>query len=103
MLICPCNLVYVVETTQKVRDRFSQHRCMVNTCNSVLSVSKHCIEKGHTAEDLKFRVIEHVPQPRRGGDRVLLLKKTEVQWIHRLKTLSPLGLNKDFDLHLFIN
>ncbi|OCT60476.1 hypothetical protein XELAEV_18046503mg [Xenopus laevis] len=41
MLVCPCNLVYVGETTQKVRDRFSQHRSTVNTCNSVLPVSKH--------------------------------------------------------------
>ncbi|OCT72394.1 hypothetical protein XELAEV_18035373mg [Xenopus laevis] len=103
MLVCPCNLVCVGETTQKVRDRFSQHRSTVNTRNSVLPVSKHCIEKGHTAEDLKFRVIQQVPQPRRGGDRVLLLKKTEVPWIHRLKILSPLSLNKEFDHHLFIN
>ncbi|OCT60831.1 hypothetical protein XELAEV_18046853mg [Xenopus laevis] len=60
MLVCPCNLVYVGETTQKVRDRFSQHRFTVNTRNSVLPVSNHCIEKEHTLEDLKFRVIQQV-------------------------------------------
>ncbi|OCT84377.1 hypothetical protein XELAEV_18022530mg [Xenopus laevis] len=38
-----------------VRDRLSQHRSTVNTRNSVLPVSKHCIEKGHTAEYFKFR------------------------------------------------
>ncbi|OCT68438.1 hypothetical protein XELAEV_18039739mg [Xenopus laevis] len=63
MLVCPCNLVFVGEITQKVRNIFSQHRSTVNTRNSVLSVSKHCIKKGHTAEDLKFRVIQQVPQP----------------------------------------
>ncbi|OCT55763.1 hypothetical protein XELAEV_18004269mg [Xenopus laevis] len=102
MLVCPCNLIYIGETIQKIRDRFSQHRSTVNTKNSILPVSKHCLEKGHSADDLRFRVIQHIPQPRRGGDRLMLLKRTEVQWIHRLKSLSPNGLNKDFDLHLFI-
>ncbi|OCT65646.1 hypothetical protein XELAEV_18041889mg [Xenopus laevis] len=102
MLVCPCNLIYIGETIQKIRDRFSQHRSTVNTKNSILPVSKHCLEKGHSADDLKFRVIQHVPQPRRGGDRIMLLKRTEVQWIHRLKSLSPNGLNRDFDLYLFI-
>ncbi|OCT92820.1 hypothetical protein XELAEV_18015885mg [Xenopus laevis] len=67
MLACPCNLIYIGETIQKIRDRFSQYRATVNTGNSVLPVSKHCLEKGHSAEDLRFRVIQHVPQPRRGG------------------------------------
>ncbi|OCT96078.1 hypothetical protein XELAEV_18013760mg [Xenopus laevis] len=102
MLVCPCGLIYVGETTQKVRDRFSQHRSTIKVKNRSLPVSRHCIDMGHTSDDLKFRVIQHIPPPKRGGDRSLILKRTEVQWIDRLKTLTPNGLNRDFDLHLFL-
>ncbi|OCT60779.1 hypothetical protein XELAEV_18046801mg, partial [Xenopus laevis] len=102
MLVCPCGLVYVGETTQKVKDRFSQHRSTIHTGNRSLPVSRHCLEKGHTSDELKFRVIQHVPPLKRGGDRALALKRAEVKWIDRLGTLSPQGLNRDFDLHLFL-
>ncbi|OCT55870.1 hypothetical protein XELAEV_18002621mg, partial [Xenopus laevis] len=102
MLVCPCGLVYVGETTQKVKDRFSQHRSTIHVGNRSLPVSRHCLEQGHTSDELKFRVIQHVPPLKRGGDRVLALKRAEVKWIDRLGTLSPRGLNRDFDLHLFL-
>ncbi|OCT93310.1 hypothetical protein XELAEV_18016377mg [Xenopus laevis] len=102
MLEGPCGKIYVGETTEKVRDRFSQHRSTINTRNKNLPVSRHCIEVGHSAENLRFWVIQYIPPLKRGGDRVLALKKAEVQWIHRLDSLAPKGLNKDFDLHLFL-
>ncbi|OCT76571.1 hypothetical protein XELAEV_18031774mg, partial [Xenopus laevis] len=102
MLVCPCGLVYVGETTQKVKDRFSQHRSTIHTDNRSLPVSRHCLEQGHTSDELKFRVIQHVPPLKRGGDRALALKRAEVKWIDRLGTLSPQVLNHDFDLHLFL-
>ncbi|OCT76473.1 hypothetical protein XELAEV_18031674mg [Xenopus laevis] len=102
MLICPCNLIYVGETIQKVKDRFSQHRSTINTGSRTLPVSRHCLELGHTSNDLRFKVIQHIPPPKRGGNHILELKRAEVKWIDRLGTLSPGGLNKDFDLHLFL-
>ncbi|OCT72262.1 hypothetical protein XELAEV_18035233mg [Xenopus laevis] len=83
-------------------DRFSQHRSTIHTGNRSLPVSRHCLEYGHTSDDLKFRVIQHVPPLKRGGDRALALKRAEVKWIDRLGTLSPQGLNREFDLHLFL-
>ncbi|OCT55188.1 hypothetical protein XELAEV_18003973mg [Xenopus laevis] len=83
MLVCPCGST-------------------IHVGNRSLPVSRHCLEQGHTSEELKFRVIQHVSPLKRGGDRVLALKRAEVKWIDRLGTLSPIGLNRDFDLHLFL-
>ncbi|OCT55160.1 hypothetical protein XELAEV_18004270mg [Xenopus laevis] len=68
----------------------------------MLPVSKHFIEKGHTADQLKFMILETIPPLKRGGDRELRLKKREVWWINKLKSLHPTGLNKDYDLFLYL-
>ncbi|OCT63446.1 hypothetical protein XELAEV_18044544mg [Xenopus laevis] len=70
--------------------------------NVKLPVSKHYVEKGHKDTDLKYMVLECVPSPKWGGDRELLLRKREVWWIHQLNTLAPNGLNRDYDLYVFL-
>ncbi|OCT82437.1 hypothetical protein XELAEV_18024967mg, partial [Xenopus laevis] len=102
VLTCPCGLIYVGETTQMVKSRISQHRSSINLGNTTLPVSKHLVDLGHTADQLKFMVLEVVPPMRRGGDRELKLKRREVWWINMLKSLYPRGLNRDCDLFLFL-
>ncbi|OCT95237.1 hypothetical protein XELAEV_18012922mg [Xenopus laevis] len=102
VLICPCGLIYIGETTQMVKSRISQHRSSINLGNMTLPVSKHFLEKGHTADQLKFMVLETVPPLKRGGDREFKLKQREVWWIKKLGSLYPSGLNKDHDLFLFL-
>lgn len=60
------------------------------------------MEKGHLVSQLKYMVVEGINKNRRGGNRELLLRKSEVYWILFLDTLHPRGLNTDLDLYLFI-
>ncbi|OCT78618.1 hypothetical protein XELAEV_18029706mg [Xenopus laevis] len=103
VLICPCGLIYVVETTQMIKLRISQQRSAINLGNMTLPVAKNFVEKGHTSSDqLRFMVLETIPPQKRGGDQELKLKKREVCWINKLNSLYPAGLNRDYDFFLFI-
>lgn len=73
ILTCPCNLIYVGETTHK-KNRISQHRNSISTKQPGLPVPKQFLEHGHRDSDLKFMVLEEIPRDKRGGDRIL---KTE--------------------------
>lgn len=99
ILTCPCKLLYVGETTQKIKDRIAQHRSTIRLKQPGLPVSRHFLEKGHQDSDLRFMVLE---EDRRGGDRILRLKQREVWWINRLRSLYPDGMNRDYDLYLFL-
>ncbi len=56
----------------------------------------------HSISTLQYIGIEAVKLPRRGGDINNLLLKREAYWIYTLNTLSPNGLNGDFDIHPFL-
>ncbi|OCT69187.1 hypothetical protein XELAEV_18040497mg [Xenopus laevis] len=101
-LTCPCGFIYIGETTQMVKSRISQHKSSINLGNMRLPVSKHFLEAGHVADQLKYMVLEGIPPLKFGGNRELKLKQREVWWIHRLKTLAPSRLNRDYDLYLFL-
>ncbi|OCT63510.1 hypothetical protein XELAEV_18044609mg [Xenopus laevis] len=60
-IVCPCGKIYVGETIQKVKSRISQHRSTINVGNAALPLSKHFKDKGHTAEQLKFTILEVIP------------------------------------------
>ncbi|OCT91955.1 hypothetical protein XELAEV_18015012mg [Xenopus laevis] len=95
VLTCPCGLIFIGKTTPMVKSRVSQHHSSINLGNTTSPVSKHFLYKGHTADQLRFMLLETVPLLKRGGDRELKLKRREVWWIKKLKSLYPTGLNKD--------
>ncbi|OCT79951.1 hypothetical protein XELAEV_18026767mg [Xenopus laevis] len=101
-IVCPCGMIYVGETVQKIKSWISQHKSTIKLGNMGLPLSKHFKEKGHTAEQLRFTVLEMVPPLERGGDHELRLKQREVWWINKLNSLHPHGLNKDYNLYLFL-
>ena len=52
----------------------------------------------HTVASLRYIGIEKVETPRRGGDLDKILLQREAEWIYRLGSLVPHGLNTEFDL-----
>lgn len=98
LLKCPCGLVYGGETTQRVRDRIGKHKSTIRCKNLMLPIPHHFNEKGHNVSQLRYQVLEQIQTPRRGGNRIQLLKQRESFWIHRLNSLSPNGLNREFNL-----
>ncbi|CAJ0965950.1 unnamed protein product [Ranitomeya imitator] len=101
LIKCPCGLLYIGETTQSLRDRVSKHKSTIRCKNLPLPIPHHFVTHGHTISQLKYQVIDSV-SPQRQGDRISLLKKREAFWIHTLETLTPKGLNREYNLLAFI-
>lgn len=98
---CLCGLLYIGETTQKVKDRIAKHKYSIRDKLIQLPLARHFIEKGHipVISHLKFMVLEGISKNRRGGDREFVLRKREAHWIHFLNTITLKGLNTDLDLY----
>lgn len=65
-------------------------------------VAAHFVQAEHAISSLRYIGIEMVKMSRRGGDNERKLLQRESFWIHRLNTLSPLGLNVEFGLKPFL-
>ncbi|XP_069607905.1 uncharacterized protein [Ranitomeya imitator] len=100
LIKCPCGLGYVGETTQHIRDRISQHKSTIRCGRTLLPIPAHFLEHHHGISQLRYQIIDHVPPLRRGGDRIQRLKDRESFWIHTLQTLTPLGLNREYEFRL---
>lgn len=96
---CPCNLYYVGETTCTLKTRLNGHWYSIRKQRLDLPVSRHCTEKGLTEWDIKCMAIDWIPPPKRGGNRLTQLKRTELRWIFELGTLQPKGLNIKFKVN----
>ncbi|CAH2307103.1 Hypothetical predicted protein [Pelobates cultripes] len=72
-LVHPCGLTYVGKTDLPLRERIRNYRSSIRTAyrdnKSELPVAKHFLELGHTLPSMKLIAIDHVPLPRRDGDR----------------------------------
>ncbi|OCT80018.1 hypothetical protein XELAEV_18026834mg [Xenopus laevis] len=85
-----------------VRDRISKHKSTIRRGLTALPVPAHFQSARHSISQLKFQVIDSVEAPRRGGNRLLMLKKLEMMWIHKLDTIWPRGLNREYTPANFI-
>ena len=102
MLKCPCGLAYIGKTTRPLKTRISEHRSNIRNHDPKSPVAVHFTQHGHSVSTLRYSGIEVIKSPRRGGDINALLLKREAFWIYSLETLSPKGLNEEFDLRPFL-
>lgn len=98
LIKCPCGLVYIGETSQKMKSRLSSHKSTIRCKKTWLPLPYHFEAAQHTIAQLRYQILEHVPRPRRGGNHIQILKERESYWIHRMNCMEPLGLNRDFNL-----
>ncbi|CAJ0923647.1 unnamed protein product [Ranitomeya imitator] len=86
LIKCPCDLAYVGETTQAVRDRVSQHKSTIRCKKTHFPLPHHFIEKNHNISQLRFQVLEQIDPLRRGQNCIKMLKRREAYWIFTLQT-----------------
>ncbi|CAJ0957188.1 unnamed protein product [Ranitomeya imitator] len=58
LIVCPCGLTYVGETTMEIKARISKHKSTIRTKKMELPIPKHFIESGHSVSQLRFRLYE---------------------------------------------
>ncbi|OCT82239.1 hypothetical protein XELAEV_18024755mg [Xenopus laevis] len=93
-----CIFTYACKTSRTVLEHICEHKSAIKTGKKEQAVAGHFIEAGHNVNQLRLQVIEVVLQKCRGGNRIKTLLYREAFWFRRLKTLTPVGLNKEYDL-----
>ena len=99
LIMCKnCKIYYVGQTSRTLSRRISDHVYNIRAFYRT-SVSEHFNNGTCTLSDFTFTALEHCPTERKR------LQK-ENQWITRLRTLAPLGLNQELNkqdrLHLVV-
>lgn len=90
---CICKKQYVGRTIQELHDRMNKHRANIKKKFLLHGVSKHCTFKHpDTSGPIKLIPIDQIES--NVQNRFDILKKREMFWIYRLRTLQPLGLNE---------
>ena len=98
LITCSRGKAYVGQTKRQLKQCIAEHRSS-NTCKNIdYPVAAHFVDANHPISSLKYTGIEHIALPRRGGNIEILLLQREAYWRSYLKTLTPSGLNIDFDL-----
>lgn len=89
LLTCKkCSLQYIGETSQSLKQRFGQHRRMIQNSSNDTLVYKHFNASGHTLDDVAVLILEVLPT----ADKKQLHEK-ELKWIKLLNTGYPFGFN----------
>ena len=104
LLQCPCGLQYVGRTKRELKIRLNEHIAKIRNGFPNHSVSRHYDLVHHrNPEGTLFVGIDKYKPNWRGSSLTREISKTEMAWIHRLRTYLPYGLNVDTDINAFIN
>jgi hypothetical protein len=82
-----CGPIYIGETSQSCRTRISSHLSTIR-CRYETAVSLHFNSPRHNISDFRFQCIYHVNR-----NNTNIRRDKEVDFINRLKTFQPFGLN----------
>jgi tripartite motif-containing protein 2/3 len=82
-----CNIQYVGETNQTLRDRLNNHLSNIKT-KKITPIANHFNTTEHKISDL---VIQPVDEPPENNEETR--RKLERLWMKRLETIHPHGLN----------
>ena len=102
LIKCPCGLAYIGKTNRALRTRISEHRSNIRCGDERNPVAAHFKKYGHSITSFRYWGIEKVDMPPRGGDHNRLLLQREAYYIYTLNTMSPCGLNEEFDVKPFL-
>ncbi|XP_053571161.1 oxidative stress-induced growth inhibitor 2 isoform X2 [Bombina bombina] len=97
-----CQQQYVGITTRPLKDRIREHLLSIEEEFPRTPVAKHFHTHPHKLTHFTFKAIEHIISNPLGGDRNKTLSKREVYWIFMLQTRVPQGMNKRYDVNLYI-
>uniref|UniRef100_A0A1B8Y0Y5 Helix-turn-helix domain-containing protein n=1 Tax=Xenopus tropicalis TaxID=8364 RepID=A0A1B8Y0Y5_XENTR len=100
--MCSCPMLYVGKTFRELRKRVLEHiGTIIN--NKETPIARH-IRDFHRSDvtAISFFGIEKVKLGQRKGNIDNLLLKKECEWIYRLKSRAPMGLNEGFTFTPFI-
>lgn len=73
VIICPCGLYYIGETTMEVRAQINKHKSTIRLKQIDVPVAAHFVTMGHSVSQLKFKVIDGVAPLRHIGYLLLIL------------------------------
>ncbi|OCT59779.1 hypothetical protein XELAEV_18000651mg, partial [Xenopus laevis] len=97
-LKCPCGKLYVGKTIRAVNTRIKEHKGSIRNFKpgtyTDTTVARHFFEEQHNVSQLKWKVLEVVKRPPRGGDWEKLLLQKEAYWINKLECSQPKGAVK---------
>ena len=91
-----CNKQYVGQTMNSLQSRFTTHFNLINNQSQTHSVSRHFTQENHNGiSDLTIHIVDFIyARPRTPKGRALR-DRIEINWIHKLRTQIPIGLNID--------
>nr|XP_033806226.1 uncharacterized protein LOC117363075 [Geotrypetes seraphini] len=98
---CPCQLIYVGNTTRSLKYRIGEHMSRIRTAVQEAPLVQHWQMTHHAITDLRFTVLDYHSNVR-GGDIARVLWRKEQKWIYDLNTLHPNGLNNEIEWAAFL-
>ncbi len=106
-----CGQQYVGETKRTLGERVSEHlRDIRYTKHPILPppppswlnkdptpVGRHWGQSSHPGDDLKINILALINRDPQDDHTTLYREHIEYQWIHRLRTMTPFGINVKID------
>ena len=92
-----CNKQYVGQTKRRLMDRFQGHFwCIQSKTTDNNDVAKHFNQPGHDGiQNVKIHILDfiHIHPSTNAKESAYIRDHIEMNWIHRLHTQQPLGMN----------
>ncbi|OCT85550.1 hypothetical protein XELAEV_18023719mg [Xenopus laevis] len=98
-------MLYVGKTIRSVNTRIKEHKGNIRNFKkdtyTDTPVSRHFFSSNSICQ-LKWKVLEVVPKPVRGGDWNKKRLQREARWIRHLDSVIPHGMNDQYSLSCFL-
>ncbi|OCT76084.1 hypothetical protein XELAEV_18031272mg [Xenopus laevis] len=99
-------MLYIGKTIRPVKVKIKEHKNAIRNFKAGtytdIAVSRHFFNAKHNVCKLRWKVLEVVPRPVRGGDHNTLLLQREARWIRPLESINPKGMNEQLNLSCFL-
>ena len=89
-----CQKQYVGQTGNTLRERFGAHSGAIGRKNVSEDVSRHFITNEHKGlSDMRIHIVDFIHVHPKSDHGITLRLQIEFNWIQRLRTMLPMGLN----------